>query len=223
MSKISWVTRYTWAGAWKWVERSARGSDYQVQITLEVMKPIVFSIGKALNRTSKIWCELAKTKLPPKCIVSIMWKDWAEVFKKISLDDLANDYVIKYRSDSISDYLRQREIDNLNSFLNYEKVLWNDPVTNTFIFDQRKVAEKVAELHGLEGTVLTKEKFAELQIWRAKAIQEAQQAIIANQPQPVNNIPVEQTDIDWVTPNSGEQQNQEVAEIAPTVVDETAI
>ena len=58
-----------------------------------------------------------------------MWKDWAEVFKKISLDDLANDYVIKYRSDSISDYLRQREIDNLNSFLNYEKVLWTDPVT----------------------------------------------------------------------------------------------
>ena len=62
-----------------------------------------------------------------------------------------------------------------------------------------------------------------MQIWRAKAIQEAQQAIIANQPQPVNNMPAEQTDIDWVTPNSGEQQNQEVAEIAPIVVDETAI
>lgn len=223
-SQISWVTRYTGAGAGEWVERSARWSDYQVQITLEVLKPIVFAIGKALNRTSKIWCELAKTKLPPKCIVSIMGKDGAEVFKKISLDDLANDYVIKYKSDSISDYLRQREIDNLNSFLNYEKVLWTDPVTNTFIFDQRKIAEKVAELHWLEWSVLTKEKFAELQVSRAKAIRDAQQEIMSQVPQPQT----EQTEIDWGTPNPVvENDNTTYDEggytIQPEIVDETAI
>jgi hypothetical protein len=69
--------------------------------------------------TSKIRCQLAKTKLPPKSIVSIMGEKGAETFKKISLEDFENDFTIKYNNSSIADYTKTKELNQIQSFMNY--------------------------------------------------------------------------------------------------------
>lgn len=155
--QIAWVTRYTSANLGSGIERSARASDYQVQITLETTKAIVFSMTKALNRISKLWCLMAKTKLPEKSIVSIVGKDNKEVFKKIKLEDLAGEYIIRYKSETLDAYYKQRELDNITSFLNYEKMVGEDPITWTFVYDQPAIAKKVADLHQLYWVVLSAE------------------------------------------------------------------
>lgn len=156
--QIAGVTRYTSANLWSGLERSARGADYQVQITLEVTKAIVFWMTKALNKVSKIRCLLAKTKLPETSIVSIVGKDNKEQFKKIRLEDLKWEYIIRYKSETLDAYYKQKELDNITSFLNYEKIVWEDPITQTFVYDQRAIAEKVANLHQMYWVTLTSEE-----------------------------------------------------------------
>lgn len=157
-SQISGVTRYTWAWAWQGIERSPRAADYQVQITLEVLKPIVSSISRALDMTSKIRCKLAQTKLPPKCIVSIMWEKWKEVFKKITLEDLENDFTIRYSNSSIADYTKSKKLNDIQNFMNYWQMLWNDPARNAYIIDQEAIIKKVAELLDIDWALLTPEE-----------------------------------------------------------------
>ena len=158
-SQISGVTRYTWAGAWQGVERSPRAADYQVQITLEVLKPVVSSISRALDMTSKIWCKLAQTKLPPKCIVSIMGEKGKEIFKKISIEDLENDFTIKYNNSSIADYTKSKKLSDIQNFMNYWQMLWNDPARNAYIIDQAAIIKKVAELLEIDWALLTSEEY----------------------------------------------------------------
>jgi hypothetical protein len=69
--------------------------------------------------TSKIRCKLAQTKLPPKCIVSIMGEKGKEVFKKITLEDLENDFTIKYNNSSIADYTKSKKLNDIQNFMNY--------------------------------------------------------------------------------------------------------
>lgn len=210
--QITWVNRYTWANVWSGIERSARASDYQVQITLETLKPIVFWISRALTRASKIRWLLAQTKLPPKIIVSIMGKSWEQEFKKITIEDLKNDYVIKYKSESIGDYMQQRELDKLTSFLNYQKIVGTDPITNTFVYNQRKVAEKVAELHWFNWIVLSDEQIIDIMKDRQEKLKE-----IAP---PENNF--NQGGWEWWVPDfineNGTQDN--IAGFEPVMVDE---
>ena len=158
-SQISGVTRYTWAWAWQGVERSPRAADYQVQITLEVLKPIVSSISKSLDMTSKIRCKLAQTKLPPKCIVSIMGEKGKEVFKKITLEDLENDFTIRYSNSSIADYTKAKKLDDIQNFMQYWQQLWQDPARNAYIIDQEAIIKKVAELLDIDGAVLSPEEY----------------------------------------------------------------
>ncbi len=195
-SQISWVTRYTWAGAGQWVERSPRAADYQVQITLEVLKPIVSSISRALDATSKIRCKLAQTKLPPKCIVSIMGEKGKEVFKKITLEDLENDFTIRYSNSSIADYTKWKKLSDIQNFMQYWQQLWQDPARNAYIIDQEAIIKKVAELLDIDGAVLSPDEYKRVreewsvataqadtsaQVEAAKAQQEAQAEMQAEQ------------------------------------------
>ena len=184
-SQISGVTRYTWAWAWSWVERSPRAADYQVQITLEVLKPIVSGISRALDMTSKIWCQLAKTKLPPKCIVSIMGEKWKEVFKKITLEDLENDFTIRYSNSSIADYTKSKKLNDIQNFMNYWQVLWNDPARNAYIIDQEAIIKKVAELLDIDWALLSPEELQAVreQWWVATATADIAVQSIAQQAQ----------------------------------------
>ena len=172
-SQISGVTRYTWAGAWQGVERSPRAADYQVQITLEVLKPIVSSISRALDATSKIWCKLAQTKLPPKCIVSIMGEKGKEVFKKITLEDLENDFTIRYSNSSIADYTKSKKLADIQNFMNYWQLLWNDPARNAYILDQESIIKKVAELLDIDWALLTPEEYKKVREDRSVATAQA--------------------------------------------------
>ena len=157
-SQISGVTRYTWAWAWQGVERSPWAADYQFQITLDVLKPFVSSISRALDMTSKIWCKLAQTKLPPKCIVSIMGEKGKEVFKKITLEDLENDFTIRYSNSSIADYTKSKKLNDIQNFMNYWQMLWNDPARWAYIIDQEALVKKVAELLDIDWALLTPEE-----------------------------------------------------------------
>lgn len=158
-SQISGVTRYTGAGAWAGIERSSRAADYQVEITLEVLKPIVASISRALDQTSKIRCKLAQTKLPPKCIVAIMGEKGKETFKKITLEDLNNDFTIKYNNSSIAGYTKSQKLADLQNFMQYGQGLGQDPARNAYIIDQKAVIEKVAELLDIEWCVLSADEY----------------------------------------------------------------
>lgn len=197
-SQISGVTRYTGAWAGQGVERSPRAADYQVQITLEVLKPIVSSISRALDATSKIWCKLAKVKLPPKCIVSIMWEKGQEVFKKITLEDLENDFTIRYSNSSIADYTKGKKLSDIQNFMQYWQSLGQDPARNAYIIDQAAIIKKVAELLDIEWAVLTPEEYNKIreewwvatvqadtnvQAEAAKAQQEAQTEIQGETPE----------------------------------------
>lgn len=220
-SQISGVTRYTWAWAWQGVERSPRAADYQVQITLEVLKPIVSSISRALDATSKIWCKLAQTKLPPKCIVSIMWEKWKEVFKKITLEDLENDFTIKYNNSSIADYTKSKKLNDIQNFMNYWQLLWNDPARNAYILDQESIIKKVAELLEIDWALLTPEEYKrvreEWSIATAQADTTAQVEAQKTQQEATQEMQAEQN---WWQSMSPEQ---EVAEAeAQAVLESTA-
>ena len=208
-SQISGVTRYTWAGAWQGVERSPRAADYQVQITLEVLKPIVSSISRALDATSKIWCELAKTKLPPKCIVSIMWEKGAEVFKKISLEDLENDFTIKYSNSSIGDYIKNKKLSDIQNFMQYWQQLWNDPARNAYIIDQEAIIKKVAELLDIDWAILTAEEYRKVREERWIATADADTAV---QTEAAKQQQEAQAELQWETPEGQLTPEQQQAE-----------
>lgn len=236
-SQISGVTRYTWAWAWQGVERSPRAADYQVQITLEVLKPIVSSISRALDATSKIWCKLAQTKLPPKCIVSIMGEKGKEVFKKITLEDLENDFTIKYNNSSIADYTKSKKLNDIQNFMNYWQMLWQDPARNAYILDQESLVKKVAELLEIDWALLTSEEYKKVReewsVATAQADTTAQVEAQKTQQEAVQEMQAEQN---WWQQMSPEQQVAEAEanavleatapaweqsyEIPPTVINE---
>ena len=231
-SQISGVTRYTWAWAWSGVERSPRAADYQVQITLEVLKPIVSGISRALDMTSKIRCQLAKTKLPPKSIVSIMGEKWSEVFKKISLEDLENDFIIKYNNSSIADYTKSKKLNDIQNFMQYWQQLGNDPARNAYILDQEAIIKMVAELLDIDGALLTPEELQKVreewwiatvtadtavQVEAAKVQQEAQESIAEEQstnPELQQAEAQAQAALDETAPAT-----QQSFEIPPTVIE----
>lgn len=236
-SQITGITRYTWAGAWQGVERSPRAADYQVQITLEVLKPIVSSISRALDRTSKIRCKLAQTKLPPKCIVSIMGEKGKEVFKKISLEDLENDFTIKYNNSSIADYTKSKKLNDIQNFMNYWQMLWQDPARNAYILDQEALIKKVAELLEIDWALLTPEEYKKVreewsvataqadstaQVEAAKVQQDAQTEM-QQEEQPWWLTPeaqIAEAQAQAVLQNTDPNVNPQWFEIQPTVVNE---
>lgn len=236
-SQISWVTRYTWAWAWQGIERSPRAADYQVQITLEVLKPIVSSISRALDATSKIWCKLAQTKLPPKCIVSIMGEKGKEVFKKITLEDLENDFTIKYNNSSIADYTKSKKLNDIQNFMNYWQMLWNDPARNAYILDQEALVKKVAELLEIDWALLTAEEYKKVrEEWSVATAQADTTAQIEAQKTQQEAAQEMQAEQNWWQQMSPEQQVAEAEanavleatapvweqsyEIPPTVINE---
>lgn len=236
-SQISWVTRYTWAWAGQGVERSPRAADYQVQITLEVLKPIVSSISRALDTTSKIWCKLAQTKLPPKCIVSIMGEKGKEVFKKISLEDLENDFTIKYNNSSIADYTKTKKLNDIQNFMNYGQVLWNDPARNAYIIDQAAIIKKVAELLEIDWALLSSEEYKnireEWQVATAQADTTAQTKAAKMQQEAQAELQSGEWEWEWMlTPEQQQAEAEAQAilqatapveqsyEIPPTVINE---
>lgn len=230
-SQISWVTRYTWAWSWSGIERSSRAADYQVQITLEVLKPIVSSISRALDATSKIWCKLAQSKLPPKCIVSIMGEKGAESFKKITLEDLSNDFVIKYNNQSIADYTKTQKLNDLERFMQYWQQLWQDQARQAYIIDQAEIIKKIWELLEIDWVLLNSEEYKRIReewwvAWveadtsiQAKA-QEAQAELQPEVPAEQQS-PEEMQAIMWAEQvlQATNPENQQVDySIAPTVV-----
>jgi len=232
-SQISGITRYTWAWAWQGVERSPRAADYQVQITLEVLKPIVSSISKSLDATSKIWCKLAQTKLPPKSIVSIMWEKWKEVFKKISIEDLENDFTIRYSNSSIADYTKNKKLWDIQNFMQYWQQLWQDPARNAYIIDQEAIIKKVAELLDIDWAVLSPDEYKRIreewsvataqadtaaQVEAAKAQQEAQAEMQAEQWQWELTPEQQQAEAEAQAVLQATEPSWESFEIPPTVV-----
>ena len=232
-SQISGITRYTWAWAWQGVERSPRAADYQVQITLEVLKPIVSAISKSLDATSKIWCKLAQTKLPPKSIVSIMWEKWKEVFKKISIEDLENDFTIRYSNSSIADYTKNKKLWDIQNFMQYWQQLWQDPARNAYIIDQEAIIKKVAELLDIDWAVLSPDEYKRIreewsvataqadtaaQVEAAKAQQEAQAEMQAEQWQWELTPEQQQAEAEAQAVLQATEPSWESFEIPPTVV-----
>lgn len=87
-----------------------------------------------------------------------MGEKWSEVFKKISLEDLENDFTIKYSNSSIADYTKSKKLADIQNFMNYWQVLWNDPARNAYIIDQEALIKKVAELLEIDWALLTPEE-----------------------------------------------------------------
>ena len=87
-----------------------------------------------------------------------MGEKGSEVFKKISLEDLENDFTIKYSNSSIADYTKSKKLADIQNFMNYWQVLWNDPARNAYIIDQEALIKKVAELLEIDWALLTPEE-----------------------------------------------------------------
>lgn len=82
-----------------------------------------------------------------------------EVFKKITLEDLENDFTIKYNNSSIADYTKTKKLNDIQNFMNYWQLLWNDPARNAYIIDQASIIKKVAELLEIDWALLTSEEY----------------------------------------------------------------
>ena len=82
-----------------------------------------------------------------------------EVFKKISLEDLENDFTIKYNNSSIADYTKSKKLNDIQNFMNYWQMLWQDPARNAYILDQEALIKKVAELLEIDWALLTPEEY----------------------------------------------------------------
>lgn len=82
-----------------------------------------------------------------------------ETFKKITLEDLNNDFTIKYNNSSIAGYTKSQKLADLQNFMQYGQGLGQDPARNAYIIDQKAVVEKVAELLDIEGCVLSAEEY----------------------------------------------------------------
>ena len=82
-----------------------------------------------------------------------------EVFKKITLEDLENDFTIRYSNSSIADYTKAKKLDDIQNFMQYWQQLWQDPARNAYIIDQEAIIKKVAELLDIDGAVLSPEEY----------------------------------------------------------------
>ena len=88
-----------------------------------------------------------------------MGEKWKEVFKKITLEDLENDFTIRYSNSSIADYTKNKKLTDIQNFMQYWQQLWQDPARNAYIIDQEAIIKKVAELLDIEWAVLSPEEF----------------------------------------------------------------
>ena len=202
-SQMCNINRYTWSmSPGGWIERSPSAADYQVQITEDFSKPIQDQVSRSVNKISLIWTKLAKQKLPETFQVAILWKDWNEEFKKISTLDIDNWYVIKFRSDALNEYYKNRDKEKIVNLLQYYWSLLLDPATKEPIFNLRKVADRVAEIFELWDAVYTEDE-------AKKIIEEAlakQQQMFPQPQENYNNAPQEQQD---VYPEQQQLENEE--------------
>ena len=150
-----------------------------------------------------------------------MWEKWKEVFKKITLEDLENDFTIKYNNSSIADYTKSKKLNDIQNFMNYWQLLWNDPARNAYILDQESIIKKVAELLEIDGALLTPEEYKrvreEWSVATAQADTTAQVEAQKTQQEAAQEMQAEQN---WWQSMSPEQ---EVAEAeAQAVLESTA-
>lgn len=125
-----------------------------------------------------------------------MWEKGKEVFKKITLEDLENDFTIRYSNSSIADYTKWKKLSDIQNFMQYWQQLWQDPARNAYIIDQEAIIKKVAELLDIDGAVLSPDEYKRVreewsvataqadtsaQVEAAKAQQEAQAEMQAEQ------------------------------------------
>ena len=114
-----------------------------------------------------------------------MGEKWKEVFKKITLEDLENDFTIRYSNSSIADYTKSKKLNDIQNFMNYWQVLWNDPARNAYIIDQEAIIKKVAELLDIDWALLSPEELQAVreQWWVATATADIAVQSIAQQAQ----------------------------------------
>ena len=95
-----------------------------------------------------------------------------EVFKKITLEDLENDFRIRYSNSSIADYTKGKKLSDIQNFMQYWQALGNDPARNAYIIDQEAIIKKVAELLDIDGAVLSPDEYKRVrEEWSVATVQ----------------------------------------------------
>ena len=139
-----------------------------------------------------------------------------EVFKKITLEDLENDFTIKYNNSSIADYTKSKKLNDIQNFMNYWQMLWNDPARNAYILDQEALVKKVAELLEIDWALLTAEEYKKVrEEWSVATAQADTTAQIEAQKTQQEATQEMQAEQNWWQQMSPEQQ---VAEAEANVV-----
>ena len=149
-----------------------------------------------------------------------MGEKGSEIFKKISLEDLENDFVIKYNNSSIADYTKSKKLNDIQNFMQYWQQLGNDPARNAYILDQEAIIKMVADLLDIDGALLTPEEY--------KAVRE-ERSIATAQADTTAQVEAQKTQQEAAQEMQAEQNwwamspEQEVAEAeAQAVLDSTA-
>lgn len=154
-----------------------------------------------------------------------------EVFKKISLEDLENDFTIKYSNSSIADYVKNKKLNDIQNFMQYWQQLWQDPARNAYIIDQEAIIKKVAELLDIDGAVLSPEEYRAIrEVWWVATVEadttvqataaQAQAEMQPQQPEWAMNPEVQQAEAEaQMALDNTQPMNPSQYEVAPVVVE----
>lgn len=159
-----------------------------------------------------------------------MGEKGAETFKKITLEDLTNDFVIKYKNSSIADYTKTQKLNDLERFMQYWQQLWQDPARQAYIIDQAAIIKKLWELFEIDWILLNAEDYKKIreEWWVATAeadtniqatAQEAQNEIMASQQPTEQDMEIQQAEAEWqALLEATNPQPTDSFDIAPVVV-----
>lgn len=173
------------------VQQTSNNFNRLYSLSLDVLKPAIFSIWFGLTKAFKVWTILAEKKLPPSIKVKVQWDDTTAKDVVIRLSNLLSDSEIVYEPMSINDQQYQNIVNNFTLFSNFLQANKMNPITNVINYDNASLIKQFGKAVWLKWFLITDEQYYEQkrnaieQEYELEKLKiEKQKELAALQPQP---------------------------------------
>ncbi len=126
--------------------RSAADSEYRKEWLKTQLNDLAESYGSMFNSMLKDYIMYGKKAFGNKEVEILALKDGKEVRKKISAKNLRGNYIYETEFESMKDINNVLEKSQYLEFMDFVSKYWQDPLTNTFMLNMRKLIFKWLEL-----------------------------------------------------------------------------
>jgi len=161
--------------------RSAADSHYRYEELKNSVKSLMESFNRAMVRTIQDRFILAQKALPEKFKFPVRTWDWSNIKRdEINLDLIKSKMLFETEFDSIANINRILERSQIMEFVQNSRILWEDPVTQKYLLDNKKIISVLSDLYNRPWQFnLTDEQYKELVLKANKLKQNIQEELWA--------------------------------------------